>query len=284
MFGEFFVIYWGIVAVALSVWVYHTWAQSRHGSCGSDSDELRYAHSTVSLAFVDHGNRRELSQNMWNFFAVVALGKAQMPGRQPVSCLAVGICNLLLGALQMFTIFLLVHDIDPNADPITDTPSTPWKRTTWSVNCMKWIQVAFMAAAVSSEVSQAMQLFKVFLMLMAAGQYVVTLWVLFGGVAVVLSFQAVPDILYSSMAIVFVNSIDDLMYQFVESVFDIDADFRLPESPALDPSHEWLQEWLPVMSRVVAVFPLAFALFLMGESWYYNIMPNAWIRHVIKQW
>ncbi|CAK0876721.1 unnamed protein product [Prorocentrum cordatum] len=141
------------------------------------------------------------------------------------------ICNLLLGALQMFTIFLLVHDIDPNADPVTEVPSSPWKRTTWSVNCMKWIQVTFMATALASEVSQAMQLFtlavvmdaesflvhRAFLMLMAAGQYVVTLWVLFGGVAVVLSFQAVPDILYSSMAIVFVNSIDDLMYQFVES-------------------------------------------------------------------
>merc|ERR1712151_1455474 len=91
-----------------------------------------------------------------------------------------------------------------------------------------------------------------FLILMAACQYVVTLWVLFGGVAVVLSFQAVPDILYSSMAIVFVNSIDDLMYQFVESVFDIDADFQLPETPSSMSKHRWLHDWLPVMSRVVS--------------------------------
>jgi len=234
---------------------------------------------------------------MWNFFAVVALDKASMASKGSMSILAVGIGNLLLGALQMFTIFLLVHDIDPNADPVTEVPSSPWKRTTWSVNCMKWIQVTFMSMALASEVSQAMQLFtltvvldadsflvhRVFVMLMAVGQYVVTLWVLFGGVAVVLSFQAVPDILYSSMAIVFISSIDDLMYQFVESVFDIDADFQLPEGVPSSPSHEhcrdgWLHVWLPTMSRAVSVFPLVFAVFLMGESWYHNTMPNAWIR------
>jgi len=287
------------VCVVLGIWFCSTW-WSRNRSPRGDGMVTTSRSLTTSASFLGHGGRRELSRNTWNFFAVVALHKASMAGNRPVPILAVGIGNLLLGALQMFTIFLLVFDIDPNADPMTDVPSAPWKRTTWSVNCMKWIQMTFMATALASEVSQAMQLFtltvtldaesflvhRIFLVLTAAGQYVVTLWVLFGGVAVVLSFQAVPDILYSSMAIVFVSSIDDLIYQFVESVFDIDADFQLPESipTSTEDKHAWLHEWLPTMSRVVSVFPLVFAVFLMGESWYHNTMPNAWIREVTKAW
>jgi hypothetical protein len=292
LIDEFFLVYWGVLGVVLGIWFCYTWWSQGEDGTGSASSSRPL---TASASFLEHGSRRELSKNMWNFFAVVALDKASMASKGSMSILAVGIGNLLLGALQMFTIFLLVHDIDPNADPVTEEPSSPWKRTTWSVNCMKWIQVTFMSMALASEVSQAMQLFtltvvldadsflvhRVFVMLMAAGQYVVTLWVLFGGVAVVLSFQAVPDILYSSMAIVFVSSIDDLIYQFVESVFDIDADFQLPEGAPSSPRHErdaWLHVWLPTMSKVVSVFPLVFGVWLMGESWYHNTMPNAWIR------
>jgi hypothetical protein len=295
------------------------WWERHHDESpqGESSGELMMQRASAGsprmTGHLNLGGPRELTKNMWSFFVVAATNKAQTYSGRRIPVTFVGLGNFLLAFSQMFTIFLLVHDIDPHSDPVTETPSSPWKKTTWTVNCMKWLQVTFMATALASEVSQAMQLFaiglltpaenfrchRVFLLLMAMGQYMVTIWVLFGGVSVVLSFQAVPDILYSSMAIVFVNSIDDLMYEFVESVFEIDADFHFePERTrssrgSIRRADEYsgegdaLQEWLPFISRVVSVFPLVFAIFLMGESWYYNKMPNAWIRkltHEVRWW
>merc|ERR1711977_605143 len=122
------------------------------------------------------------------------------------------------GFLQVFTVFLIVHDLDPTAAPVTTHPSSPWVKRPWTVNCMKWIMVTFLTVGLTNEAFQAAQIFKASLkvsaarltvprllpLFMPAFQYCVLLGVVWGGVSVILSCQATPDILFNSLAITFI--------------------------------------------------------------------------------
>merc|ERR550514_1688547 len=69
-------------------------------------------------------------------------------------------------------------------------------------------------------------------------QYVVLLGVVWGGVSVILSCQAVPDILYNSLAITFIVCVDELFYEFVQKVFDVDTELSIPTGPLTDAVEE----------------------------------------------
>jgi len=298
----FALFYWGGIAFCIAMfffvnWSYTTVKDLRHRLTQMDEErggglEMTPRHHMIRKA-------PELNEDLWSFFFIVCLDKAHTNSGLSIPVWIAGLGNLWMGGMQVFVVFLLVHDINPHATPITHEPSSPWKESTWSVNLMKWIQVVFMAIALASEISAAMKLFansvlvdperlrvhRAWPMINAVGQYAVALWVLFGGVSVVLSFHAAPDILYSSMAIIFVSNIDDFMYQYMECVFELEIDFEVfdDDNPPCRPTTEpnFWPEWLPLIYRVVSVFPLLFAVFLIGQAWYTNEMPNRWIRDAV---
>merc|ERR1711972_1202604 len=99
-----------------------------------------------------------------------------------------------MGLLQLFTVFLIVRDINPTAPPVTTKEQLPpWKDSPWTVNCMKWIQVLYITTALVKEIGQGMHLFTAALIvhprrlrvhrlwpcLIAGMQYLVTLAVLY---------------------------------------------------------------------------------------------------------
>merc|ERR550514_487409 len=69
----------------------------------------------------------ELPENMWSLNLVSAVGQAKCPWgheqRHVPPCL-VGLISICMGLMQLFTIYLIVHDLQPDARPVTDVKST----------------------------------------------------------------------------------------------------------------------------------------------------------------
>merc|ERR1711964_411695 len=106
---------------------------------------------------------------------------------------------------------------------------------------MKWIMITLLTLGLTSEAAQCETIFKAALMVPAKHltvtralplfvpvvQYMILLGVVWGGVSAILSCQAVPDILYNSLAITFVVGVDELFYDFFSKVFDLHTDFTI---------------------------------------------------------
>jgi len=252
-----------------------------------------------------------MPRNLWAFLVVVALGQAKVH-RHDFPRAAAFLITMMSSFVQLAAVSLLVYDIDPKASPWTTDPDARWKTSGMSVNYMKGVQIVFLIAALVPEVGQSLSVFQaVFLVrdrthelripsavLIAMGflQYCITMWTLFGGVSVVLSFQNTPDIIYSSMAITFISAADDTFYLFFEQIADIDANFTVTEtveSAALEwpPEqrrgkmrlhHKDLPYWSIMAMKTMSVFPLVWAVFLLSRAWYTNIMPSERVRTIFK--
>merc|ERR1719296_171378 len=136
---------------------------------------------------------------------------------------------------------LLIKDIDPQATPVTTKPSDPWVHTAWSVNCMKWMMVIFMAVYMEREAGQCrvytesvlltngrrLTLPRHVLLSLAFLHFLIMIGIVWGGVACVLSFQSVPNILYSSTAIILIAKVDGSSWDLVKHVFDIRGEFTI---------------------------------------------------------
>jgi hypothetical protein len=253
---------------------------------------------------------RELTKNLWVFYLVCACGQARVPYARRIPVHLVGALAVFMGCVQMLTVYLIVHDIDPAATPVTTRDSLPpWKESPWTVNTMKWIQVLFITTALVKEIGQGMHLFSAALtidqarltvprfccLFMPAMQYLVTMAVLYGGVSIILSFQAVPDIIYSSMAITFIANVDDTLYEFCEQALDIDADFVVEHeedvddgpvvtasslAPRSSATGQPIPAWFGPFRKACVLFPCVFAFWLIGRAWYTGTMPTQFVRNV----
>lgn len=313
---EFTIYYWGVVFLAVFVigCSYQAWLSMKERNDISSSHYSLWNLVDPNAVFTE----RELTRNLWVFYLIVACGQAKVPYMQRIPVHCVGALAITMGCLQMFTVYLIVHDINPVAAPVTTMEAvskvSPWKESAWSVNSMKWIQVIFITTALVKEIGQGMHLFSAGLtiagsrlkvprfsvLFMAVMQYTVTMAVLYGGVSIILSFQAVPDIIYSSMAITFIANVDDTLYEFCEQVFDIDADFVVDHSQTeMDSagtefeggmssrSSNWarhcagpeeLPAWYGPFRKAVVLFPCLFAFWLIGRAWHTDTNPVVDVR------
>jgi hypothetical protein len=191
-------------------------------------------------------DRHSLYENIWAMVLVAAVGKAKLYSQSSeeklrVPVWVIGSVVTVLFALQVSAVLLIVSSINPNADPLTKKPASPWLQHTSgnSVNAMKVIMTIFLGASQIGEISQCRRLALVawnvnsdtllvprFVPMMSAiMQYAVALSVVWSGIAVILSFATCLDIVYSSMSVVFITSGDEMFYDMFEEVFDVECDF-----------------------------------------------------------
>mmetsp|Transcript_84566 Transcript_84566/g.182299 ORF Transcript_84566/g.182299 Transcript_84566/m.182299 type:complete len:431 (-) Transcript_84566:84-1376(-) len=180
----------------------------------------------------------ELPGNMWTLNLVSAISQAKI-GKHFVNGYLTCFLTLGMASLQIFALFLVVHDINPDATPVTTVPKDSWIEGGWSVNTMKWLMVTFMSLLMVTEAGECRTLLtciletnshrlllpRWFLFIVCSFQYIIMLIVIWGGVAAVLSFQSVPDILYSSMSITYIAKVDEAFFVMLVQLLDIQADF-----------------------------------------------------------
>eukprot|EP00929_Paragymnodinium_shiwhaense_P106684 TRINITY_DN7228_c0_g1_i2.p1 TRINITY_DN7228_c0_g1~~TRINITY_DN7228_c0_g1_i2.p1 ORF type:complete len:211 (-),score=36.62 TRINITY_DN7228_c0_g1_i2:218-850(-) len=194
-----------------------------------------------------------------------------------------------MGSLQLFTIFLIVHDIDPNAHPITSVPDSPWKQTTWTINCMKWMMTVFLVVGLVPEVADNQEVCRAILTVddsrldvsvwavwtLSLMHYIVTLSIIWGGVNAICSFSAVPDIVYSSLAITFISHVDDAAFQFFKRTCDVKAEFDIEYKVG---RRVKLPNWVREALRMFLILPCFWGFFLISRAWHTNVMPAGRVR------
>mmetsp|Transcript_3740 Transcript_3740/g.10680 ORF Transcript_3740/g.10680 Transcript_3740/m.10680 type:complete len:326 (+) Transcript_3740:461-1438(+) len=277
----------------------------------------------------------ELPKNLWALNLAAAVGQVSVQGK-PLWPSVVAILSIIMGFLQSLALFLVAHDINPNAVPVTEIPSTPWVHTGWSVNTMKWIMVVFLSLFMVNEAADCrttlegvlvtngtrFKIWKYFVFAVVLMQFGVVLLVVWCGVSAILSFQAVPDILYSSMAVTFIASVDESFFQLLKNLLDVEADFIIVHGASLDSVRskvfqhmdknqdgvvtreeylEWegekdiafhelnddysptiLPVWQQVALRMLTVAPFILGFGLIARAFYTNIMPTDRV-HALKR-
>lgn len=251
--------------------------------------------------------KAQLPESMWSLVLVAAVGQARFTGGTAVSSMLIAILAFLMGCVQLFTIFLIVHDLNPHAKPIT-TPQTaavgtPWVEKTWTVNSMKWIMITLLAMGLTSEAAQCeatlrssikvshgqLNISRAVPIAMCIAQYTIVCGVVFGGVSVVLSCQAVPEILYNSLAITFIVGVDDLCCVFFSKCFALKLNFEIEfhghthdeDSAEEDEEHE-MPPLIELLLNVMLTAPLGLAYIIAAIAYHTNIMPtDGWGIHQI---
>jgi len=235
------------------------------------------------------GRSKKLKPNMWALNLVASCGQAKDRNGDVLSPKLVFIAGIIMGCLQLFTLFLVVYDIDPAADPYTDTPAVAWKTSPLTVNCMKVVMVFFLGMYVVSEAADSYDNFmlgcavrcedlaahRFFVLFIPMFHYLITLSVILAGVSVVLSCQDVPRILFSSMAILFITGVDELFWGFVERTFEIEAKWQvyLNESKVVE---------IQFIKKFLVMFPMLWGFSLLGRAWYRDQMPALAMRAFFK--
>eukprot|EP00405_Crypthecodinium_cohnii_P014091 CAMPEP_0206458584 /NCGR_PEP_ID=MMETSP0324_2-20121206/23658_1 /ASSEMBLY_ACC=CAM_ASM_000836 /TAXON_ID=2866 /ORGANISM="Crypthecodinium cohnii, Strain Seligo" /LENGTH=448 /DNA_ID=CAMNT_0053929953 /DNA_START=208 /DNA_END=1554 /DNA_ORIENTATION=- len=181
-----------------------------------------------------------LPENLWALNLAAAVGQVAVKGK-PLPCWVVAALSIFMSCLQCLALFLVVHDLNPRAVPVTEYPSTPWIHSGWSVNTMKWMMVLFLSFILVHEAGDCRMnlegtlltntsrflLPKYLVFAISALQLVVVFLIIYCGVSAVLSFQAVPDILYSSMSVTFIAGVDESFYALLQTLLDVEADFTI---------------------------------------------------------
>eukprot|EP00933_Yihiella_yeosuensis_P000353 TRINITY_DN10052_c1_g1_i2.p1 TRINITY_DN10052_c1_g1~~TRINITY_DN10052_c1_g1_i2.p1 ORF type:complete len:369 (+),score=49.24 TRINITY_DN10052_c1_g1_i2:156-1262(+) len=215
----------------------------RKNSSGNVEPCAEDALSDADSSESEDADTLDLPESIWALGLAAIMGQARYENGALVEngTFVAITTTLVIFSLQFTTIFLIVHDIDPTAAPITVTPSTKWVHSPWTVNAMKCFMIFFVASIMISEVSQCLDVAQVALVLprrlsrvprwvpiiIPALQYLLVLAVVWAGVAVVLSCQAVPDILYNSLSITFVASTDDVLYHLLMRLAGFQDDLRI---------------------------------------------------------
>jgi len=231
------------------------------------------------------GRSKDLAPNVWALNLVASHGNALDRNGNALSARVVYIAAIGMGLLQLLTLFLVVYDIDPAASPYTHKPGVPWKTSPLTVNTMKVVMVFFLGMYVVSEAADAYDNYLLGLALKAESllvhrffvlsipvlHYFITLCVILAGVSVVLSCQDVSNILYNSMAILFITRVDELFWGFFERTFDICADWRVL-------LHESQIEEIQLFKKCIIMFPMLLGFCLLGRAWYREQMPALVVR------
>jgi hypothetical protein len=226
----------------------------------------------------------ELPQTMWSMIVLSAIGQVQTENGQPVSAYVIFATAVLTSMVQLAILLLLLTDIDPNAKPVVVHPVNEWGGA-WTVNTMKWLMAIVLCVALSSELHEIktnlkgswflnpsrIQTNKMLLPASAAIQYIVTLCVVWAAMSVILSFQTCPDIIYSSLAITFVSTIDDMYYTFTCTAFDLEVDFLIK----FKSKDRQLPRWLHFTLKLAGLFPLLLGIYLVARAFHTGHMPYA---------
>jgi len=303
----FVVCYWGtillvIVAVEFSMpfWTGTTPRKQSSKEGDQEGDEEgeqergRGMHKTVSILAGDHpsagdmlGSPRDkmLAPNIFSLSLVAARGEAKDGKGNILSPVLVFVASVAMGLLQLLTLFLVVYDIDPAASPYTAKPGAPWKTSPLTVNCMKVVMTFFLGMYVVSEAADAYDNFILgvairkgkllihwsFVVFIPIYHYFITLTVILAGVSVVLSCQDVPNILYNSMAILFITRVDELFWGFFERTFDIEAEWKaqINDSDVAE---------VQLVKKCIIMFPMLWGFCLLGRAWYRDQMPALVVR------
>merc|ERR1719463_910011 len=93
--------------------------------------------------------------------------------------------------------------------------------TSEAAQCESVFKAAYLVPAKHLTISRCLP------MMMPVVQYLIIAGVVWGGVSVILSCQAVPDILYNSLAITFIVGVDELFYEFFSKILDLESEFEV---------------------------------------------------------
>jgi len=239
----------------------------------------------------DEGETEELPRNMWALILVSGLGQAKFEtNEKPISMWLAVLVSLFMGTVQLTALFLMIHDLDPKADPYTLKPSTPFG-SPWTVNSMKVIMTLFMVIALVSEAGQCNNVFSMGMnvkadkfrcvpLVMELFQYVIAISVTWSGVAVILSFQSVPDIIYSSMSIMCISGVDEMFFECFDAVFGLDASFKIQNS---DLDKNYVKPfWLCGLMKFLLAFPMLLGVFVLARAWHTETMPTDRVRSLLE--
>mmetsp|Transcript_65027 Transcript_65027/g.179689 ORF Transcript_65027/g.179689 Transcript_65027/m.179689 type:complete len:393 (+) Transcript_65027:2-1180(+) len=273
-----------------------------------------------------------LPRNLWSLILVSAVGQVKV-GKTVLDARWAVALSMVIGLMQVVTLFLVVHDINPAATPVTVVSSASWIKSCWSVNMMKWLMVSFLSIDLSKDSSESrtllqgimetnrrrLQLPRSVLCSVCSLQYIIVIMVVWCGVSAVLSFQAVPDILYSSMAVTFLSRADEAVYELINQVFNIKADFVIvhgrPKGAETieelfqkidadgdgnisreelesytaerftandeDYKSEDVPVWLDIFFRVLVALPVVLGFGLITRAFMTNVMPTKRV-HLMK--
>lgn len=168
---------------------------------------------------------------------------------------------------------------------------------------MKWIMITLLSMGLTSEAAQCentlrssirvshgqLNIARFVPIAMCVAQYLILCGVVFGGVAVILSCQGVPDILYNSLAITFIVGVDDLCCVFFSKCFQLKLNFEIEfqghthdeDSAEEDEEHE-MPPLLEAIFNIMLTFPLALAYVIAGIAVASDKMPtDGWGIHSI---
>lgn len=243
----------------------------------------------------------ELDANIWALNFVSAIGQAEYENGERVTPFFTGAISLFMCSIQYVALGLMIGAIFPGAKPWTTEPASPWLKgeNGATVNTMKFLMTIFLAVGQVGEVSQSRRVLSIATSIVgkyeyvcpyyawipivgAFCQYVVAIIVIWGGIATVLSFQTVPDIVYSSMSVVFITSADEMFADALLKVLDIKADFEIPIQPVELPKggssedpYKHQPTWKFLLLKFLQVFPAMLAGQFLLRAWYTGVMPNS---------
>jgi hypothetical protein len=231
----------------------------------------------------------ELPESMWSLVTLCALKQTQRKGVDVPQWLAVMLV-LPMACLQGCVLYLIMLTLNPDAPPVTVHPSTPWNREPWTVNWMKWLMTFVLAVFLSSDAGQCKMIMREIISgdlgrisirsktvagFLCTIHFLVILCTVYVGGCAVLSLQAVPDILYSALAITFIAHVDDMAWEFMRNLLGLDANFTIVHE-AGDASV--VGHRLEVFLRAMSLFPVMLAVYVTGVGFYTDVMPNKFIH------
>jgi len=234
----------------------------------------------------------DLPENIWSLAIVCAVGQASfaqcnipMP-----TYLAFAVAGAL-GGLQSLMIFLIVHDLDEFADPITKHADDPWIHNPWTVNVMKYLMILFLTASLVNDAHDCANALRATVQvhehqlavprwtmrMIPLTQYCIIMGVAWGGTAVVLSCQDVLSILCNSLSITFIVNADELFYAFFEDILDLAPDLLIvvehrPGEEAED--DERRDSKINTLEKIMVTLPMAFSLILAVTCCLTGDMPT----------
>lgn len=333
-FDAFLFIYWGIVAAitGLIAVVMNKQVEAEIPTSAKDEQEgartmqrMTVAEYILGSPHVDESPEDEeeeedddegdeMPHNTWALILIASIGQAKFSNGRPIPAWLVCIIAVFMGTIQMAALFLMCHDLDPTSEPLTVQPSTPYG-SVWSVNSMKVIMTIFMVVALVSEAGQCQKVFCQAMavhesrltaprwvpMVMEMMQYLIAIAVVWAGVSVILSFQAVPDIIYSSMSIMCISNVDEMFFECMDAVLGIDADFVVKQCTCPPPIikykkgsaedmaikadgdfHYELPGYVNFVMKFLLAFPVLFGVFLFLRAWYTGFMPTDRIHTIME--
>jgi len=232
LLDSFFWYYWGGVGILFLGFIPILNWLSSHGDGQDGSRVLRAMMKSKSENLHDSDETVDLHETIWALILVAAAGQARFSNGWKVPVVVVAILALAIGALQVVILWILVNDIDMNTKPISDHAT---------VNVMKWCMVLVICMSVVGDLEECklivLAIFKIDIRKLSVGrwlpafvafwQYAISVYVVRAGCQVVLSFDRAPDIVYSSLAVTFLTHIDNLAFNFVDTVLNLEVDLKI---------------------------------------------------------